>query len=258
MYHPESGPGQQEISILHDEPLRAADHQVAFRETVRALAHQNGLRASFMPKIFDASAGSGCHVHMSLGEGRQADPTRRGGLSEDADAFMAGVLTHLPALMAATTPSTNSYRRIRPHFWSGAYGCWGVNNREAALRLPVSRPGDPTNFELKTVDASSNPYLALGAILAAGLDGLERRLTLPEPVDVDPGSYTESERATRGIDALPTSLGEALEAFRACDVLKDAMGDALFQAFLAVRESEWEAMRSYSLEDEVHLLLDRY
>jgi glutamine synthetase len=172
---------------------------------------------------------------------------------------MAGVLEHLPALMALTTPSTNSYRRIRPHFWSGAFRCWGLDNREAALRVPTSPDGaGPSNIELKTADASANPHLALGALIAAGLDGVRRKLPLADPVDVDPGNLTEAERQRRGIDALPASLGEALERFSHDAVLTGALGHALAQAFLAVRWAEWEAMKGMELEHEVRILLQRY
>jgi glutamine synthetase len=261
-YYPESGPGQQEISILYTHALGAADQQIAFRETVRAIALQHNLKASFLPKIFADKAGSGCHLHLSLWqEGQNLLPNLEadGGLSEVARRFIAGILHHLPALMALTTPSTNSYRRIRPHFWSGAFRCWGMDNREAAVRVP-SNPEEisPTHFELKTVDASANPYLALGAVIAAGLDGVRHCLELGEPVAVDPGHMTESERSTRGIELLPTNLGESIEQLSNDKVLLDALGTELTQAYLAVRKAEWEVMKDLELEEEVKLLLERY
>ncbi len=261
-YYPESGPGQQEISILYTHALGAADQQIAFRETVRAIALQHNLKASFLPKIFADKAGSGCHLHLSLWqEGQNLLPNLKadGGLSEVARRFIAGILHHLPALMALTTPSTNSYRRIRPHFWSGAFRCWGMDNREAAVRVP-SNPEEisPTHFELKTVDASANPYLALGAVIAAGLDGVRHCLELGEPVAVDPGHMTESERSTRGIELLPTNLGESIEQLSNDKVLLDALGTELTQAYLAVRKAEWEVMKDLELEEEVKLLLERY
>jgi glutamine synthetase len=261
-YYPESGPGQQEISILYTHALGAADQQIAFRETVRAIALQHNLKASFLPKIFADKAGSGCHLHLSLwqdGQNLLPNLEADGGLSEVARRFIAGILHHLPALMALTTPSTNSYRRIRPHFWSGAFRCWGMDNREAAVRVP-SNPEEisPTHFELKTVDASANPYLALGAVIAAGLDGVRHCLELGEPVAVDPGHMTESERSTRGIELLPTNLGESIEQLSNDKVLLDALGTELTQAYLAVRKAEWEVMKDLELEEEVKLLLERY
>ncbi|MBW4573821.1 MAG: glutamine synthetase family protein [Aphanothece sp. CMT-3BRIN-NPC111] len=261
-YYPESGPGQQEISIGYTQALSAADRQIAFRETVHAVALRHGLKASFLPKIFADKAGSGCHIHMSLWQGGQnLVPDRTGveGLSQVARAFIAGILAHLPALMAIATPSSNSYRRIRPHFWSGAFRCWGIDNREAAVRVP-SDPASPSpnNFEIKTVDASANPYLALGAVIAAGLDGVRRRLKPGEPVDLDPGNLSQEERSGRGIDLLPTNLGDAIAHLRNDEVLKSALGPELAQAYLAVRSAEWEAMKDLELEEEVKLLLERY
>ncbi|MEM6401631.1 MAG: glutamine synthetase family protein, partial [Cyanobacteria bacterium P01_D01_bin.116] len=139
LYHPESGPGQQEISIRYTDAFQAADRQIAFRETVRGVALKHELTASFMPKIFAEQAGSGCHLHLSIWEGEQniiPDPNGIGGISKTARSFIAGILEHLPSLMALTTPSVNSYRRILPHFWSGAFRVWGLDNREAAVRVP--------------------------------------------------------------------------------------------------------------------------
>jgi glutamine synthetase len=171
-YYPESGPGQQELSIGYMHALGAADQQIIFRQTVHAVAAQHDRRASFAPKLFADHAGSGCHLHLSLwrnGENLVPDADHPGRLSSLSRKFLAGILAHLPALMALTTPSVNSYRRIRPHCWSGAYRCWGFDNREAAIRVPTfPEPPSPTHFELKTIDASANPYLALGDVIAAG------------------------------------------------------------------------------------------
>ena len=258
-YYPESGPGQHEIAIRYTEAMAAADRQIVFRETVRGVALQHNLRASFLPKIFANSAGSGCHLHLSLWRNDENLLPSETGLSPIARSFTAGILQHLPALMAITTPSTNSYRRLQPHFWSGAYRCWGMDNREAAVRVPSNPvPPSPTHIELKTVDASANPYLALAGAIAAGLDGIRGNLDLGAPVDQDPGNFSESERQARQIDRLPTNLGEAIAALSQDQVLLDALGPDLAQAFLAVRKAEWEAMQNLSLADEVNLLLERY
>jgi glutamine synthetase len=261
-YYSESGPGQQEISILYTNALAAADQQIAFRETVRAIARQHHLIASFLPKIFADQAGSGCHLHLSLWrEGENLTPNLEspGELSHIARQFMAGILHHLPALMALTTPSTNSYRRIRPHHWSGAFRCWGIDNREAALRV-ITHPQEPspTQFELKTMDASANPYLALGAVIAAGLDGVRHCLELAEPVAIDPGYMTETDRNNCNIDLLPINLGQSIEHLSQDNILLEALGTELAQAYLAVRKAEWEAMKDLTLDEEVKLLLERY
>ena len=262
LYYPESGPGQQEISILYSNALAAADHQIAFRETVKAIAAQHQIKASFLPKIMADSAGSGCHIHLSLwrdGKNLLPSPDDDGQLSPIAKQFMAGILKHLPALMAITTPSPNSYRRLQPQTWSGAYRCWGFDNREAAIRVPTNPTHpSPTHFEFKTVDASANPYLALGAAIAAGLDGIRHQLPLPEPVQLDPGCLTETERQQQQIERLPINLGEAIQQLETNEVLLNALGPGLGRSFLAVRQKEWEVMKDWELEQEVKQLGDRY
>jgi glutamine synthetase len=259
----EAGPGQFEMPVHYRDALGAADQQIVFRETVRAVAHAHGLIATFVPKLIEHAAGSGAHLHFSLWRGDEnvtADPNQPDRLSTDATAFVGGVLSHLPALMALTTPTTNSYRRIQPHFWSGAFACWGYANKEAAIRVPpAARPGSPvSNVELKTVDPTCNPYLTLGAVLAAGLDGIARKLSPGEPFAGDPGDLGEEDLRRAGIARLPRTLGEALAALESDAVLADALGAELHQSFVAVRRAEWEAMKDLGLEEEVRILLDRY
>lgn len=261
-YYPESGGGQQELSTRYTHALQSADWQIAFRETVRGVALRHNLRSSFLPKIFANQAGSGCHLHLSLwqnGENLLPDRDNPGQLSTIGRSFVAGILHHLPALMTITTPSINSYRRLQPHFWSGAFRCWGYDNREAAVRIP-SNPvlPSPTHIELKTVDATANPYLALGAVVAAGLEGIQQGLDSGEPVAIDPGYLPESERQQRNIDRLPENLGEAIDQFKQNQTLTKALGSDLTQAFLAVRQAEWEYLKDLTLEEEVKLLLERY
>ena len=263
-YYPESGPGQQELSIRYGPAMQAADQHIVFRETVRAVARQHGLIASFVPKLFEHSAGSGCHLHLSLWQEEQNlmfndQPGQEGKLSDQAGAFVAGILRHLPALMAITTPIPNSYRRIQPHCWSGAFRAWGYDNREAAVRVPTSPDGpSPTQIELKTVDNAANPYLALGCVIAAGLSGLKNNLRLEAPIDIDPGLMPETERNQQGITLLPNTLKDAIAHLRQNTLLTRALGKPLAQTFLAVRQAEWEAMHDLSLEAEVKLLLERY
>lgn len=261
-YYPEAGPGQHELSMRYTHALQAADRQITFRETVRGVALRHHLRASFLPKIFADKAGSGCHLHLSLWqEGRNIIPDShaKDGLSHTARAFMAGILQHLPALMALTTPSTNSYRRLKPHFWSGAFRCWGFDNREAAIRVPSNPTSpSPTHVELKTNDASANPYLALGAVIAAGLDGIRNGLDLGEPVSIDPGHFSDVERQQQKIDRLPETLGDAIDHLSCDQVLLTELGHPLAQAFLAVRKAEWDHLKEFTLDEETKLLLERY
>lgn len=262
MTYAESGPGQFELPVRYADALRAADNQIIFRETVRAVARQHGVIASFLPKIYPDKAGNGAHLHFSLRRGGQSivvEPGHLFQLSAEMRAFMAGILRHLPALMALTTPSINSFKRIRPRFWSGAYTCWGIGNREAALRAPQPSAGHPiTNVELKTSDATANPYLSLGAVIAAGLDGVTSNLILDEPVSGDPADMPDAERAARGIRQLPASLGEAIAALENDTPLLDALGGELARSYLAVRRAEWEAMKDMSHSEEARLLLERY
>ena len=259
-YHPESGPGQQELAVRRGGALQSADRQIVFRETVRGVAQEHGYVASFLPKVFEQAAGSGCHINLSLWRGETnvtGDADQPTGLSLLAQHFMAGVLLHLPALCALSIPSRNSYRRIRPHAWAGAFCTWGYANREAAVRVSRGSTG-ATRFELKTADASANPHLVLGALIAAGLDGVRRSLPLPAEVGTDPGHLSEEERAERQIRPLPTTLGEAISELEHDPVLLNALGAERAATYLAVRRAEWEALRELSLQDELRLLAERY
>ncbi len=262
LLHAESGPGQFELPVRCAPALAAADQQVAFRETVGAVAARHGLRASFVPKIFPNYAGSGAHVHLSLwrgGENLMGHPSRPGQLAELGAAFVAGVLNHLPALMALTTPLPNSFKRIAPHCWSGAFTAWGYGNREAAIRVPQPAAGEPiSNVEIKTVDPTCNPYLALGAISVAGIDGVERQLRPGAPVDADPGDLSEPERQRLGIHELPRQLEAAIHRFEHDDLLRDALGEGLWRAVLAIRRADNAAMKGLSHADEVRLLAERF
>jgi glutamine synthetase len=254
-YYSELGHGQHEISTAHAPALRAADEQLLVRETIRGVAARHGLVASLAPKPWPENAGNGCHIHFSLWDtdaswNRFHDGSAEDRLSAEARSFIAGVLAHLPGLCGLTAPSFNSYHRIVPQYWAGAFICWGHDNREAPVRVPSVFSGmeeASTNAELKAADASSNPYLAVGGLIGAGLDGLERGLEPPEPVEVDPATIDESEREARGIVRLPATQAEALDALEADDVLTSALGRVLAESYLAVRRSEWDA---YSAGDE--------
>jgi glutamine synthetase len=258
-YYPELGHGQQELTIRHAPALAAADRQVFYRDTVRNVAYQHGLYASLAPKPFPDQAGNGGHIHFSLWDkaGRRNlmyDPKDRYSMSELGYHFIAGVLDHLPALLALTCPSFNSYRRLQPHFWSSAYTAWGPDNREGAIRVPSQFASDPagsTNAELKSSDASSNPYLALGGLLAAGLDGVKRGSKLGEPTMIDPGNYTDEERLSRGIRRFPTSLKESLDNLEQDTVLMEALGPLLSRSYLAVKRLEWDSFSKEDVDFEV-------
>lgn len=257
-YYAELGHGQQEISTGHAPALRAADEQILVRETIRGVAAQLGYVASLAPKPWPEAAGNGGHIHFSLWseDGSRNlfhDPSRPDRLSDSARQFIAGVLAHLSGLCGLTAPSFNSYHRIVPQYWAGAFTVWGHDNREAPVRVPSVFAGmeeASTNAELKSADATCNPYLALGGLIAAGLDGLERGLEPPEPVEVDPVTIPGSEREARGIHRLPQTQEEALAALESDDVLTTALGPVLAESCLAVRRSEWEAYSARDAEFE--------
>jgi glutamine synthetase len=231
--HPEYAPGQFEVSVAPGDPVAAADDNVLVRQTVRAVSHRHGLRASFAPAVVAGQVGNGGHVHLSawqdgvnLFAGFPGGPGRH---------VAAGLLAHLPALLAVGAPTPASYLRLVPSRWAGAFACWGVETREAALRYV---PG-AANLEVKCFDLAANPYLLLGALVAVALDGLATRPPLPEPVAGDPADLPGAPR-------LPTTLDDAVEAFAADRVLREALGDALFDAVAAVRRAEAARLRDCS------------
>lgn len=247
-YYPEYGPGQQELVVEHAPGLQAADNHILFKQTVKGVASNHGVDATFVPKPFAEAAGAGCHIHLSLwndGENVFHDPDSDGqyGLSETARHFIGGVLDHAPALVALTAATVSSYRRLRPHMWASAFTCWGQDNREAIARVPSSQwdePSETTRFEFKPADNTANPYLAELGLLAAGMDGVERELDPGAPVNEDPAEMSAAEREERGVRRLPETLGDALDELEADEVLANAMGETLFRSYLAVKRSQWD------------------
>jgi len=248
-YYAELGWGQQELSIRHAPALQAADHHIMYRETVRGVALKHGRYASFAPKPWGDQAGNGCHLHFSGWNPDQSvnrfyEPDAEFNLSPLARQFMAGILDHLPALVALTCASVNSYRRLQPQMWASAFRAWGPDNREGALRVASPFKGheaESTNVELKSSDSSANPYISLGGVMAAGLDGIERGLKLPPPVNVDPYNLSDKDRQAIGIDRLPTSLKEAIANLKRDEILLNALGDRLATSYIAVKELDIDA-----------------
>ena len=262
-YYPELGHGQQEMTVRYAPALRAADNHVLDRETVRGTAFRRGLWASLAPKPIPDQAGNGAHLHISLRdvgpdgrlESRPAfyDAGDKYGLSATGYHFIGGLLAHMPALVALTCGSVNSYRRLAPQMWSSAYTAYGMDNREAAVRIcsPMSdNKAASVNLELKPSDSSANPYLALGAVIHAGLDGIRRKLDPGEAVNVDPALLTEEERQARGARRLPNSLGSALDCLQADTMLMDSLGDLRRRAYLAVKRSEVAAFADMTTAQE--------
>jgi len=236
--HPEYAAGQFEVSIAAAEPVDAADDSVLVRQTIRAVSQRHGLRVSFAPSVVPGTVGNGGHVHISAWRGGRnlfdGFPDSPGGTAA------AGILAHLPALLAVGAPTPASYLRLVPSHWAGAFACWGVETREAALRFVPGTTGRPgaANLEVKCFDLAANPYLLLGALVAAARDGLAAGKPLPEPITGDPATVP-------GVPRLPTSLDEATDAFAGTPMLREAMGDALFDAVVAVRRAEADRLRDH-------------
>ncbi len=257
-YYPELGHGQHELSISHAPALQAADRHIQYRETLRGFANQNNMVASLAPKPFSNQAGNGCHLHLSAWDTAMkknlflnADGD---GLSDTGRYFVAGILKHLPALVALTCPSVNSYRRLKPKSWSSAYVCWGYENREAAVRVPTTYWGNEegsTNIEIKCVDSSCNPYLALAAIIAAGLDGIKRKAEPSEPIDSDPSTMSPDEQSKSQVKRLPTNLKDALRKLLHDALLMEVLGESLARTFITVKTSEVLAFAKNSLDYEL-------
>nr|WP_307724036.1 glutamine synthetase [Pseudonocardia saturnea] len=262
--HAEYGPAQLELSIGAADPLTAADRQLLARQTIRAAALAHGFRASFAPLPSTGSAGNGWHLHTSVardGVNLLSGGAGPAGLTEDGAAWLAGLLRDLDAVAAVTAPSVPSVHRRRPGHFAAAYRFWGVENREAALRM-VPATGllgaGHANVELKTSDASANPYLALAAVIGAGLAGIADRPELPDPVQQDPGTWSAAERSARGVTALPATPAEQAEALHANPRITGVLGEHVTAAFRAVRASDAAFAEDGSVEDVLAAFRYRY
>ncbi|GIE98872.1 glutamine synthetase family protein [Paractinoplanes rishiriensis] len=239
--HPEYAEGQFEVSVAASDPVGAADDSVLVRQTIRAVSHRHGLRPSFAPAVVAGKVGNGGHVHLS--PWRDDTNLCTGFPAGDGGFAAAGILAHLPALLAVGAPTPASYLRLVPSRWAGAYACWGVETRETALRFVPGTTGliGAANLEVKCFDLAANPYLLGGALVAAALDGLARREPLPEPVRGDPVHLPDAPR-------LPATLDAAVDAFAADEVLRDAFGPVLSDAIVAVRRAEAARFRDATPE----------
>lgn len=240
--HPEYASGQLELSVAAEDPVGAADTTALVRATILAISAARGLRVSFAPMVVAGHVGNGGHVHLSVwreSRNLMSESYRR--LSAEGEAFSAGVLAELPALLAVGAPSVSSYLRLVPQRWAGAFQCWGWENREAAMRMISGPAGSETvsgNVEIKCFDQSANPYLVVGAVTAAGLGGLIRSEQLPPAVDIDPASLDDGERLSRGIRRLPERLEDSVDAFLSSAALTQAMGEQLVDTIATVRRAE--------------------
>ncbi|NKQ53146.1 glutamine synthetase [Amycolatopsis sp. K13G38] len=254
--HAEYGLAQVELSLRPTDPVSAADDQLLARQTIHAAAHAHGLRASFSPIVAPEAAGNGWHLHTSLW--RKGGNLLAGIPDADGAGYLAGLLRELPALTAITAPSVLSTVRLRPGYFASAYAFWGVENREAPLRFVPGTEllgAEHANVELKPSDASANPYLALSAVLAAGLAGMAENLTLPEPIAEDPGTWPDERRVAEGVVRLPATPAEQSTALLASKAVSGVLGEELLGAFGAVRNSDadWAAERDLAEIVAAHL-----
>jgi len=260
--HVEGGRGQLEFDIRHHEGIKPADDVVYFKDATKAIARKYGYVASFMPKIGHDWWGSGMHLHMSLvssaGKNLFDDPKdAKMGLSSTAYHFIGGIIRHLPALSAIAAPMPNSYKRILPGKWNADALVYGAGARGAAVRIPDER-GKSARIECRFPDGTMNPYLTMGAILACGLDGIERKLDPGAPLTIDLSFMSDREIKDRGLTLMPRSLPEALSELAKDDVLRRAMGEVMFEDYIVNKEQEVAQMADKVTQYEVDNLLDLF
>ncbi|NNG40619.1 type I glutamate--ammonia ligase [Flexivirga sp. ID2601S] len=260
--HHEAGPGQNEIDLRYADALSTADNIMTFRTVIKEVALEQGVFASFMPKPLADAPGSGMHTHVSLFEGDRNAFYEAGApyqLSSTAKGFIAGILHHAPEISAVTNQWVNSYKRI----WSGAeapaHVSWGHNNRSAMVRVPMYKPakGQSARVEVRSIDASANPYLAYAVVLAAGMKGIEEGYELPPEAEDDVWNLTDRERRAMGIDPLPASLDHAIHLMEGSELVAETLGEHVFDFFLRNKRAEWAGYRDQVTQFELDQYLKR-
>ncbi len=263
-FEPEYGINQFEVSCRPAIGIAAADRTLIVKEVIREVARRAGYRASFTPKVALDRPGNGAHVHFSLqsrdGKPATYDPSRPGGLSEKAGQFAAGVVRHTPAICAFSAPTPPSYFRLGPQHWSSGYAGLGLNNREASLRICPPPKGDAArmrrlyNLEYRPVDSTSSPYLVLGLLVRAGLQGIREKLPMPELLTEDPHDLGAEKRRKMGIAALPGTLSEALDTLERDKLVKSWFSDNLWNAYISVKRKEVDMFKDANAEE----IMSRY
>jgi len=255
--HHEVAPGQHEIDFEYADALTTADNIMTFKMVVRIIAQRHGLHATFMPKPKYGINGSGMHINMSLAtlEGKNAfyDKNNYIQFSETAFNFLGGILKHAKGFASLTNPTVNSYKRLVPGYEAPVMIAWSASNRSPLVRIPAKK-GQSTRIELRNPDPSANPYLALAAVLKAGLDGINNKIDPPAPVTRNLYKMTDEEVEERGIESLPANLYEAIQELAKDEIIKDAIGEHIFKRFTDAALYEWNAYSRYISQWE----LDRY
>lgn len=258
--HHEVAPGQHEIDFKYADAIKACDNIQTFKLVVKTIARKHGLHATFMPKPLFGEAGSGMHFNVSLFKGNENafyDEATTLGLSETAMQFMAGVLEHVQGFTAITNPTVNSYKRLVPGYEAPCYVAWSAQNRSPLIRIPSSR-GISTRIEVRSVDPSANPYLAMAVILEAGLEGIRKKMTPPAAVNRNIYVMTEEERQANGIVNLPAALDDALTLLAKDAVVQKALGEHIYANFKEAKEIEFEMYRSTVHQWELDHYLKSY
>lgn len=258
--HHEMAPGQHEIDFKYTDALRTADNIMTFRIAVRIVAQRHGLHATFMPKPVYGIAGSGMHMHISLfkdGENIFYGPDKEDGLSDTCRQFIAGVLAHARAISAVTNPTVNSYKRLVPGYEAPVYIAWSYRNRSPLIRIPARR-GIGTRIEARNPDPSCNPYLALTVILKAGLEGIKKQMTPPDPVEQNIYEMDLAARKHHHIDSLPENLYEAVDELSHDVLIQEALGPHIYPRFVKAKRKEWESYSSRVYDWELQAYLEKF
>ncbi len=263
--HHEVARGQHEIDFEYNNALYCADSAVTFKYTLKAIAAEHGLHCTFMPKPIFGINGSGMHTHQSLaglesGDNLFAAPDDAYGISPLAKKFIAGQLKHARGMCAVLAPLVNSYKRLVPGYEAPVYISWARVNRSALIRVPKNRPNKPqaARIELRCPDPSCNPYLAFAVMVRAGLEGIEKDLEVPEPVEENLYHFDESERRRRNIQTLPATLPEALEEMERDDLVRETLGEHITERLLEAKREEWNEFRMRVTQWELDRYLDVY
>jgi glutamine synthetase len=258
--HHEVAPSQHEIDMRYTDALTMADSVMTYRLVVKEVALKNGVYATFMPKPVFGINGSGMHVHQSLFRGERnaffdaKDPYH---LSREAKSFIAGLLKYAPEITAVTSQWVNSYKRLVPGYEAPVYLSWARRNRSDLIRVPEYRPGreKATRIEYRSPDPACNPYLTFSVMLAAGLEGIEKKYEAPAPIEENVYEMTEEERRQRGIGTLPASLLEAIQLTEKSELVRKALGEHVFEAFIQNKRIEWDNYRTQVTEYELNKYL---
>lgn len=255
--HHETGPGQEELDLPDVDALRMADQLISVRQVIRSVARRFGLRASFMPKPLGNAAGSGMHVFQSLFQG-DADALGSDGnaLRTEAQWFIGGQLDHATGMMLITNPTVNSYKRLNAGHRAPRYATWARVSQASLIRVPGWLDGDKAEIELRSPDAMANPYLTFAVALAAGMDGITRKVEPTDPFDESFVSYDDDELRRRGAVRLPSTLGEAISAFADDPLMTQALGGYIADQVITVKTAEWEDYRAHVGPWELQRYLD--